>query len=203
MAHYSQDKALLEAFRTGKDVYESIGSMVGCDRALSKTLWLAIAYNASAYTIAEKSGLSYSDASVFLTRLKLAYPTLFYWIEKTKAEAQIKGGIYTMFGAFRKLGMRETKDKKTKKFKVVDASYLGPNYFIQGSAAEIMKLAMQATRHLPGVLTVHDELVFEIPEKDVDVTMREISAIMSKVVELTVPLEVEAGSGVNWGVAKP
>jgi DNA polymerase-1 len=83
-----------------------------------------------------------------------------------------------------------------------DFAHNAPNYMVQGSAAEIMKLALMATRDLPGVLTVHDELVFEVLENRAELVAQEVSNRMTSVVELSIPLGVEVGVGPTWSDAK-
>lgn len=188
MAHFSQDRALMAIFLDGKDLYDSVAGHVGCDRKTAKILWLAMAYNAGAYKISQTAGITHSQAEVFLTRMKLAFPDFFYWRNKVIAQAQIDGGITTMFGAFRKLDY--------------DFAHLGPNYTVQGSAAEIMKLALIMTRDMDPTLTCHDELLLEVVEGQKDSTSACLKDIMESVVTLSVPLVVEVGIGSNWSEAK-
>ena len=188
MAHLSKDKALCAVFIDGKDLYDAVAALVGCDRKTAKILWLAMAYNAGAYKISQTANIRRSDAEVFLTRMKLAFPEFFYWRSRVIAEAEVNTGVITMFGRFIRLDR--------------EFAHNAPNYMVQGSAAEVMKMALVATRPLPGVMTVHDELVFELPEAEASNTVPHIKQEMENVVELSVPLIVEVGIGANWSEAK-
>lgn len=184
MAHLSQDPALLEIFRTDKDLYDSVSSYVGCERSVAKTLWLALAYNAGAYKIAMTANISMTQAQKFLEKMKTRFSQFFYWRSKVIAQAEIDGGVYTLFGRWIPIK--------------AELAHISPNYKIQGSAAEIMKLAIQETGQFNPVCTVHDELIFEMEPFDCS----EIKRIMENVVSLSVPLKVDIGSGTNWSEAK-
>jgi DNA polymerase-1 len=91
MAHLSGDKALRAVFLEGRDLYDSVAALVGCDRKTAKILWLAMAYNAGAYKISQTANIRRSEAEVFLTRMKLAFPEFFYWRSRVIAQAEIDG----------------------------------------------------------------------------------------------------------------
>jgi DNA polymerase-1 len=193
MAHLSGDKALSAIFIEGKDLYDSVSAAVGMpitpeSRKISKVLWLAMAYNAGAYKISQTASITFAQAEVFLTRMELAFPQFFYWRSRVIAQAEIDGGVKTIFGRFIKLP--------------VNLAHLGPNYMVQGSAAEIMKLALIETRSLPGVLTVHDEMVFEVEKENAELAAQDIINRMAQVVELSVVLIVKGGIGATWSEAK-
>lgn len=191
MAHFSQDPALMRVFTEGRDLYDSVTQAVGLpvtpeNRKLSKILWLAMSYNAGAFKIGITAGISTYKASEFLKKMQLYYSQFFYWKDKLIAQAEIDGGITTLFGRFIPLG--------------ADLAHLGPNYTVQGSAAEVMKLAIQATRHLNPVMTVHDEMVLELHDASI---MPAIKSSLESLVHLSVPLVVEMGHATNWSGAKP
>ena len=188
MAHFSQDPMLLRVFRQNLDLYDSVSEAVGLpvdktSRKISKILWLAMSYNAGAAKLARAAGLTKDQAYQFLDRMKRTYEQFFYWRAKTISQCEIAGGVMTLFGRLIPLDR--------------EFAHMGPNYIIQGSAAEINKLGLQAVRHLSPILNVHDEIIFELPAP-----VDEISDLMTQVCELTVPVEVEIGVGPSWAGAK-
>lgn len=191
MAHFSQDPKLISIFLNDRDLYDSVTEAVGlcvCDehRKLSKTLWLALAYNAGAWKIGQTAKIPTHQAQTFLDRMKKTFSQFFYWRSKLMAKAEIEGGVRTLFGRWDPLP--------------AEYAHLSANYKIQGSAAEVMKLAIQETAKFYPVCTVHDEMIFELPDAS-DVPA--IQSIMESVVTLSVPLCVEIGAGMNWRGAKP
>lgn len=185
MAHFSQDPNLIDIFVKGTDLYDSVASYVGCDRKVAKTLWLALAYNAGPYKIAQTAGITLNQAQTFLEKMRLNFKEFFYWKNKAIARTEIEGGIKTMFGRFIPIA---------KEF-----AHLGPNWEIQGTASDIMKLAIQATRSYFPVITVHDELIFELPD---GFNSNVIKEAMENVVQLSIPLKVDIGMGQTWAAAK-
>jgi DNA polymerase-1 len=189
MAHFSGDEKLINIFKNDQDLYDGVALTLGLpltkeNRTLCKTLWLAISYNAGAFKISKKAGMSQGKAQQLIDTLRREFSTLFYWKDKVMQTASVKGHIRTLFGRVIPLDQ--------------EWFHLAPNYTIQGSAAEIMKLALIATRHLGPVSTVHDEIIFE-STTDQSVAIREI---MESVVELKVPLKVDVGVGRTWKEAK-
>lgn len=194
MAHLSQDPALLKVFRDNVDLYDFVSDSVGLpvdekSRKISKVLWLAMSYNAGAFKLSKSAGISLYDAQKFLNRMKARFEKFFYWKDKVMANAEIGGGIATLFG--RRIPLD------------ADYAHLGPNYTVQGSAAEIMKMAIIATRGLSPILTVHDELIFELSRaEDLETATDTIQTLMEQVCELSVPIKVEVGAGASWAEAK-
>jgi DNA polymerase-1 len=197
MAHFSEDDRLMEIFRSGEDLYDGVTKTLKLpvtkeNRKISKVLWLAIAYNAGAYKISKTAGISFNKAHDFLNLMRKSFPKLFYWKDKLIAQAEIDGYVTTLFG--RRIPLPK------------EWAHLAPNYKTQGSGAEVVKLALAATRSFSPVLTVHDENMYELKLHD-DGTMegtdlQHIKDAMENVVELSVPLVVELGTGENWRRAK-
>ncbi len=185
MAHFSQDPEMLRIFNEGLDLYDAISEYVGCKRQVAKILWLALAYNAGGTKIAKVAGISVKEAYIFLDRMKHRFPQLFFWKNLIIEKAAQEMGIRTLFGRWIPLPEGE--------------SGKGPNYMVQGSAAEIMKKAILATKQFEPISTVHDEMIFEQPNED---SKYEIKRMMESVTTLSVPLIVEVGSGSTWREAK-
>jgi DNA polymerase-1 len=189
MAHFSGDRRLIEIFKKDEDLYDGVTKLLGLpvtkeNRSLSKTLWLAISYNAGAFKIGKKAGITQFKAQELINKLRDRFSTLFYWKDQVISQANKEGCIRTLFG--RRIPL------------IPEWAHLGPNYMVQGSAAEVMKLALVHTRHLGPVSTVHDEIIFESAE---DVST-EVTRLMESVVELAVPLKVDVGTGQSWKEAK-
>lgn len=189
MAHFSEDPKLIQIFRDDLDLYDGVTKTLGMEvtkenRKLSKVLWLAVAYNAGAFKISKTAKITQAKAQEFLDKMRREFATLFYWKDKVMQEASIKGHVTTLFGRIIPLSPEWT--------------HLAPNYLVQGSAAEVMKLALSATRGYTPVSTVHDEIIFEAET----IEQHAIKQLMEEVVNLKVPLKVEVGVGRNWKEAK-
>lgn len=208
LAHFSKEPRLLEAFKNGKDVHEETGKALGVDRRLGKTLNFAAIYGAQGPKIAKTAKISEEDAKKFLSEYWRVLPKVTSWINRIKLEAKIHRAVRTMFGRVIPLPGIADPDMYTR-WHWERASV---NYVIQGSAADIIKLAMlecdKAAR--TSILQVHDELLFEcqfnqndpLSEVGVQTRMVEIVHLMSSVVKLDIPLEVSIGHGPNWAEAK-
>lgn len=198
MAHFSQDPVFLKIFTDGKSIYDAVIDILGLidlykgdaseAKRAAKIMWLALAYNAGAFKLSQAAGITRNQAEVFIQKMRLSLSAFFYWRDKVIAKAQMDGGVTTLLGRFIPLP--------------VDQSHLGPNYIIQGSAAEVNKLALMAIREYGPVINCHDEVLFELPESEADKLSSEIQEKMTGVVELYVPLAVSAGIGTSWSAAK-
>lgn len=200
LAHFAEDHLLIEAFKNGKDVHEETGKAIGGDRKLGKNINFAAIYGAGPDKVANLCKISKLQAQEFLHTYWQKLPKVRRWIEEVKKKAHEQKGVTTLYGRF--IALPEIN------------SYIEPirwhweraavNYIIQGSAAEILKLAMlkcDAAGYKP-VLTVHDELLFNADPKDVQFQAAEISDLMSSVVELKIPIIAKVGYGSNWEEAK-
>lgn len=197
LAHFSEEPRLIEAYNKGADVHEETGKLLGVDRALGKTLNFAAIYGAQAWRISKTANIPESDAYEFLKKYWKALPKVSEFISFTKAKARQDKGVYTLGGWFIPLPDIASDDIKLR----FRAERQAVNYLIQGSAAEIIKLAMiSCSDHgLSPILQVHDELLFEIEEDAcAELAMANIKRIMQCVVELKVPLEVSAKIGYDW-----
>ncbi|PZA05690.1 DNA polymerase I [Meiothermus sp. PNK-Is4] len=213
LAHLSGDENLKKVFTERRDIHTQTAAwMFGLEpekvdpqhRRAAKTINFGVLYGMSAHRLSGELGISYAEASGFIERYFASYPKVRLWIERTLAEGRERGYVETMFGRRRFVADLESKNRVVKEA----AERMAFNMPVQGTAADLMKLAMvklypklkERGAHL--VLQVHDELVVEAPEpltKEVAEVMREV---MQNVWELDVPLEVGVGIGHNWLEAK-
>lgn len=202
LAHFSKEPKLLEAFRHGKDVHEETGKALGVDRRLGKTLNFAAIYGAQGPKIARTAKIPQEDAKRFLAEYWKVLPRVTSWIHRIKLEARIHKSVRTMFGRVIPIPGIVDQDQMTR----WHWERAAVNYVIQGSAADIIKLAMLACAdhgYTP-ILQVHDELLFDMDTTGLflEEDLQCIKGWMESVVKLDVPLEVKIGSGKNWEAAK-
>lgn len=200
LAHFSKEPILLEAFKNGKDVHEATGKALGVDRDTGKTLNFASIYGAQAQKIANTAKVSEEEAKKFLEKYWNVLPSVTAWIKRVKFEASKKGGIFTLMKRWIPIQGFDSRNKYDR----WAAERMAVNYLVQGSAAEIMKMAMIELRkkgYLP-LLTVHDELLFEVQEPAEWLAKERIKETMESVVTLDVPLVADIGIGSSWREAK-
>lgn len=205
LAHFSKEPILLEAFRNGEDIHAATGRALGVDRDTGKTLNFASIYGAQAAKIARTAKVTEEEAQSFINKYWQKLPSVKAWIARVKHEAAKKGGIFT----FMKRWIPIEGFDSNNKYERFHAERLAVNYTIQGSAAEVIKLAMiqlKVCGYLP-LLTVHDELLFEVDPSSyygngVTHAQDEIKAIMEDAVKLDIPLVADVGTGENWRIAK-
>ncbi len=214
LAHVADIPALKEAFARGDDIHaitasEMFGVPVkGMDplmRRRAKAINFGIIYGISAFGLANQLGIGQQEAKEYIGRYFERYPGIRDYMERTKEFARKHGYVLTPFG--RKIHLRFIHDKSQGMRAFAERAAI--NAPLQGGAADIIKRAMI---RLPGALTaaklkarmllqVHDELLFEVPEKELDKTKDVARKIMEGAASLTVPLVVEAGVGDNWAAA--
>lgn len=216
LAHFSQDKSLLNAFDTNQDIHTRTASelfsvsedMVSTDmRRLAKTINFGIIYGMSAHGLAAELGISHGLAQSYIDNYFVRYPGVKSYIDHSIKEAHEKGYVATLFGRKRPLAEINSPNKTMREF----SERVAVNTPLQGTAADLMKLAMinihkrllKDNLVTKMILQVHDELVFEVPnneEKEITSIIRqEMENITSDFkVELTVPLRVDISRGKNW-----
>ena len=218
LAHMADTPTLRQAFANGLDIHamtasEMFGvSIEGMDPAIrrrAKAINFGIIYGISSVGLAAQLGISRSEAGAYIKTYFERFPGIRDYMEQTKAEARRQGYVKTLFG--RKVHYPEINTKNPSLRGNFERAAI--NAPIQGSAADIIRRAM--IRMVPALaaaglsarmlLQVHDELVFEAPEEEVDKTMEVAQAVMEKapepVLKLRVPLKVDARAGNNWEAA--
>jgi len=211
LAHFSKDQLLVEAFRRGDDIHTLTASqvfgvpplMVTSDhRRQAKAVNFGIVYGLSAFGLSQQLGIEPSDAKKFIDAYFEKYSGVRTFIDKTLAEARRDQKVKTMFGRIRPMPDINSKNSNLRGF----AERTAVNTPLQGTAADLIKVAMIRIdddirkRRLKSRMTlqVHDELVFEVPENEIDTMKALVRARMEEVHELAVPLRVDLGVGVNW-----
>ncbi|GLU36151.1 DNA polymerase I [Pseudomonas sp. NBRC 100443] len=214
MAHLAQDEGLLDAFRHDRDVHRATAAEVfGLpldevtpeQRRRAKAINFGLIYGMSAFGLAKQIGVERKEAQAYIDRYFARYPGVLAYMERTRAQAAEQGYVETLYG--RRLYLPEIGSKNAAMRKAAERTAI--NAPMQGTAADIMKLAMVAVDdwlQASGIdarviLQVHDELVLEVREDLVEEVSAKLRDLMGKAAELAVPLIVETGSGSNWDEA--
>ena len=214
LAHVADIPSLKEAFARGDDIHAITASdmfgvpVKGMDplvRRRAKAINFGIIYGISAFGLANQLGIGQQEAKEYIAKYFQRYPGIRDYMERTKDFARKHGYVLTPFG--RKIHLRFIHDKSQGMRAFAERAAI--NAPLQGGGADIIKRAMI---RLPGALTaaklnarmllqVHDELLFEVPEKELDKTKDVTRKIMESAASLTVPLVVDTGVGDNWAAA--
>lgn len=209
MAHMSEDVKLIEAFKAGADIHAStaetiFGTSEGGNRSKAKAINFGIIYGMSKYGLAKQVGISNDEADDFINKYFENYPAIKEYIENTINLATEKGYVTTIYNR-----RREISDINNSNFmKREHAKNAAVNTPVQGSAADLIKIAMiKVDDYIKNtdtkmIMQIHDELVFEIKEDNLDTEIKAICEIMETAAELKVPLVVDYGVGSNWLEAK-
>jgi DNA polymerase I len=215
LAHIAQEQALIDAFQAGEDIHRATAatvfgvspSLVTPDqRRAAKVINFGILYGMSAFGLSQNLGISTKEADKFITAYLDRYPGVRRYVEETLASAEREGKVETLYGRVRWLPDIQSKNRNLRE----NARRMAINARIQGTAADLLKLAMihvdrRLEREQPDVrllLTVHDELVLEVPEGGVEPAAKIVKEEMEGVADLAVPLRVDAGWGKSWYEAK-
>ncbi|NMA71607.1 MAG: DNA polymerase I, partial [Firmicutes bacterium] len=211
LAHISEDEGLIEAFRSGDDIHTRTAAEVfgvpreqvtPTMRSAAKAINFGIVYGISSYGLARGTGLSRAEAQAYIDGYFARYPGVKRYMDQVVAQARERGYVTTLLGRRRYLPELRARDRARRSF----GERTAMNTPIQGSAADIIKLAMlRVDRRLKEsglqarmLLQVHDELVFECPEEEVAGVARLVREAMEGVVTLKVPLRVDVKAGPNW-----
>ncbi len=214
MAHLSKDKGLLEAFNQGEDVHSKTASEVfdvNLDKVTAdlrrnaKAINFGLIYGISAFGLGKQLGINRNLAAEYMAMYFEKYPGVKAYMETTKDEARDTGYIETLFG--RRLYLRDINASNAIRRQASERVAI--NAPVQGSAADIMKIAMiNAHKSLKEsklkaqlTLQVHDELIIDTPTKETDKVVELLTKSMQEAANLDVPLEVDIGIGNNWDQA--
>ncbi len=214
MAHISGDEGLLCAFAEGEDIHRATASEVfGTPRAevtseqrrYAKTINFGLIYGMSAFGLAASLGIERDAARNFVERYFARYPGVKNYMDRTRELAKRQGFVETVFG--RRLWLPEINSPNGPRRAGAERAAI--NAPMQGTAADLIKLAMIAVSELLRherlatrlVMQVHDELVFEVPDDELERVRHRVPALMSGVAELKVPLVADVGVGDNWDQA--
>ncbi len=211
MAHLSQDQHLIQAFRNGVDVHAATAEKIfgiphdevtADQRRVAKTANFGIMYGISAFGLAQRLGVSRTEAKKLIEDYFAAFPSIRLFIDDAVASARENGYVETLFGRRRYLPDINSRNVTVRSL----AERNAVNAPIQGTAADIIKLAMiNVDRRMTEmnlkskmVLQIHDELLFDTLPEEREVLMSLVKEEMEHVTELTVPLTVECNYGKNW-----
>ncbi|RZL43466.1 MAG: DNA polymerase I [Variovorax sp.] len=214
MAHISGDESLLRAFTEGIDVHRATAAEVfgtpvdqvsSEQRRYAKVINFGLIYGMSSFGLAKNLGIETKAAASYIDRYFARYPGVKRYMDETRASAKELGYVETVFG--RRLYLPEINSPNGPRRGGAERAAI--NAPMQGTAADLIKLSMVEVQDVLDaegkgtrmIMQVHDELVFEVPEAEVDWVRAEIPRLMAGVAELKVPLLAELGVGPNWDQA--
>jgi DNA polymerase I len=214
MAHLSGDEGLLKAFARGEDIHRATAAEVfGVapeavnpeQRRYAKVINFGLIYGMSAFGLASQLDIERSAAQQYIDLYFARYPGVADYMQRTREQAKIQGYVETVFG--RRLWLPEINGANGMRRQAAERAAI--NAPMQGTAADLIKLAMIAVQHWLDkeklqtklIMQVHDELVLEAPQDEMFEVRRRLHELMCHVAELKVPLEVGLGEGGNWDEA--
>jgi len=213
LAHYSKDEGLIQAFRNGEDIHTrtaaevygvALDKVTAEQRRAAKTANFAIIYGVTAFGLSQQTELNLTQSKEFIDTYFDRYPNIKKYIDETIATAQRDGFVTTLMGRRRYLPDINNKNRQIRQF----AERTAINTPIQGTAADMIKLAMiKIDREIGSyrskmVLQVHDELVFDAHNDELEELEKIVRKQMSTAMKMDVPLDVDIGVGLNWLEAK-
>ena len=214
MAHLSQDEGMLSAFANNEDIHRATAAEIfGCEREAvtseqrryAKVINFGLIYGMSAFGLAQNLNIERSAAQSYIERYFARYPGVRAYMQDTRELAKQKGYVETYFG--RRLWVQEINSSNG--MRRAGAERAAINAPMQGTAADLIKLAMIAVQKWIAaqqlqtklIMQVHDELVLEVPEAELDLVKTMLPQLMQNVAKLDVPLLAEVGVGNNWEAA--
>lgn len=214
-ASLAQDQRMLETFRRDEDIHTRVAAEINNVepeqvtkemRRNAKTINFGIIYGVSSWGLAARTDMTIAQASQYIERYFELYPNIKKYMKDIVAFAQEKGYVESLFGRKRYIPEINSKIPGVRG----GAQRAAINMPIQGTAADIMKAAMiELDKQLPKtspdskmLLQVHDELVLEVPNEDVEKVGKLVKTVMENVFKLDVPITADVGAGPNWGDTK-
>jgi DNA polymerase-1 len=214
MAHLSEDEALLRAFHEGVDVHKATAAEIFSlsseevsseQRRYAKVINFGLIYGMSAFGLAKALGIDNTAAKNYIDRYFQRFAGVKRYMEETRATAKQKGFVQTVFG--RRLYLPEINSPNGPRRAGAERAAI--NAPMQGTAADLIKMSMVSVQNeldrlgkrTKMIMQVHDELVFEVPQEEVDWLKESIPRLMAEVATLKVPLLAELGVGPNWDQA--
>ena len=214
LAHYAQDDTLISAFasdqdihtRTACEVFETSEEMISDElRRHAKVINFGIIYGMGPYSLAQDLGISQAMAKTYIDNYFNHYPGVKAFIDQTIETARRTKQTSTLMGRIRLLPDIDSRNHNVRQF----AERTAVNTPIQGTAADLIKLAMiavdrqlrEASRHAVMLLSVHDEIVLEVPPSEIEAVSAMVQTTMEGIWELAVPLKVNLAVGDNWNEA--
>ena len=213
VAHIAQDKAMMDAFHKGLDIHAAtaaaiedvpIEQVTKQQRRHAKAINFGLIYGMSPFGLTRTTDLTLAEAENFVKEYFKEFPGVKAWLDKTRVEAAQTGSVETLLGRKRyfpnlKAGTNYVMRQREEREAI--------NAPVQGTAADIIKIAMvrlpealrKAGLKTQMLLQVHDELIFEVPDAEVEKAMKVVKEVMEHALELSVPLVTEARLGSNWG----
>ena len=214
MAHLSADEGLLSAFANDADIHRATAAEVFSikpskvtddQRRSAKAINFGLIYGMSAFGLGKQLGIGRIEAQDYIDRYFSRYPGVQAFMENTRVQAREQRFVETVFG--RRLYLNDMGSSNHARRQAAERAAI--NAPMQGTAADLIKLAMLAVDRsiteqnlqMRMIMQVHDELVLEVSEDDVDQTRDMLNSLMTSVAELAVPLKVEVSAGKNWAMA--
>lgn len=215
LAHLSQDKNLIDAFKKDEDIHTATAArLFGVEtskvtpemRRVAKTVNFGVIYGMSEYGLEQATELSREEAGQFIAAYFDKHPGVKQYIESTKEQARRNGYVKTLLDRRRSIGEINSSNRQVREA----AERMAINMPVQGTSADIIKVAMInldreiEKRRLKSrmLLQVHDELVFEVPDEELEEMSHLVPDLMSNAIKLSVPLKVDINTGQNWGEMK-
>jgi DNA polymerase-1 len=211
LGYLSQDPALIEAFQAGQDIHArtatglfnvALDQVTSEQRQLAKRINFSILYGLTPYGLSKDLNIPFSEAKLYIERYLAQFPGVVSWMEKIVTETKDRGYVTTWLGRRRYLPGIYEKNKNLYEL----ARRMAINTAAQGTAAEIMKKGMiQLYKELEAypdahmLLQIHDELLLEVPENQIDTVEQLVKKTLESVVEWNIPLKVTTRVGRDWG----
>jgi DNA polymerase-1 len=213
LAHLCRDPGLIDAFRSGEDIHRVTAARVrGVEpaqvtpemRRAAKAVNFGILYGMSESRLAREQGMSRDEAKAFIEAYFERFAAVREYIESVREQAVRDAEVRTLFGRVRRFPQLHGKVSRPQQEQALRAAV---NTTIQGTAADLMKLAMVAVRddlekagmEARILLQVHDELLVEVPPEEVDAVVERVPRVMAEVHPMEVPLSVDVKTGGDWG----